>query len=108
MSKIEPGSAEAFAKVGALEICYQTFGDKSDPPLLLIAGLGAQMILLEDDFCAALAARGFWVVRFDNRDIGKSTQIDWTAGRRRQGFAAGKGGSPRPICSRTWRATRSA
>jgi pimeloyl-ACP methyl ester carboxylesterase len=77
MSKIEMGSGEAFAEVGALTICYQTFGDKSDRPLLLIAGLGAQMILFEDDFCAALAARGFFVVRFDNRDIGRSSRIDW-------------------------------
>jgi pimeloyl-ACP methyl ester carboxylesterase len=77
MSKIEASSGEAFATVGALTICYETFGDKSDPPLLLIAGLGAQMILFEDDFCQALAARGFWVVRFDNRDIGRSSRIDW-------------------------------
>jgi pimeloyl-ACP methyl ester carboxylesterase len=77
MSKVETGSGEAFAEVGGLTICYETFGDKSHPPLLLIAGLGAQMILFEDDFCAALAARGFWVVRFDNRDIGRSSRIDW-------------------------------
>ena len=79
MSKIETASAEAFATVGALTICYQTFGDKNDPPLLLIAGLGAQMILFEDDFCEALAARGFWVVRFDNRDIGRSSRIEATS-----------------------------
>ncbi len=78
MSKIAVDSGEALATVGGLEICYQTFGRPSDPPLLLIAGLGAQMILWEDDFCQALAARGFWVIRFDNRDIGKSTRIDWT------------------------------
>lgn len=79
MSKIEAGSGEAFAAVGALTICYETFGDKNNPPLLLVAGLGAQMILFEDDFCAALAARGFWVVRFDNRDIGRSSRIETTA-----------------------------
>jgi pimeloyl-ACP methyl ester carboxylesterase len=78
MSKIALDPGEALATVGGLEICYQTFGRPSDPPLLLIAGVGAQMILWEDDFCAALAARGFWVVRFDNRDVGKSTKIDWT------------------------------
>jgi pimeloyl-ACP methyl ester carboxylesterase len=78
MSKVVLDGGEALAKVGELEICYQTFGDPSDPPLLLIMGLGAQMIVWEDDFCAALAARGFWVVRFDNRDVGKSTKIDWT------------------------------
>jgi len=74
---MELEAGERFAKVGTLEICYETFGRPSDPPLLLIAGLGAQMILWEDEFCAALAARGLWVVRFDNRDIGKSAQIDW-------------------------------
>ncbi|MGD0188465.1 MAG: alpha/beta hydrolase [Roseiarcus sp.] len=78
MSKVVLEGGEALAKVGDLEICYQTFGRPSDPPLLLIMGLGAQMIVWEDDFCAALAARGFWVVRFDNRDVGKSTKIDWT------------------------------
>ena len=77
MPNIESDSGERFAKVGELEICYQTFGRPSDPPLLLIAGLGAQMILFEDDFCAALAERGLWVVRYDNRDVGKSSQIDW-------------------------------
>ena len=75
---VELETREKFAKVGALEICYETFGRPSDPPLLLIAGLGAQMILWEDEFCAALAARGLWVVRFDNRDVGKSTLIAWT------------------------------
>jgi pimeloyl-ACP methyl ester carboxylesterase len=78
MSKTGLGSGEAFVQVGALTICYETFGEKSDPPLLLIAGLGAQMILFEDDFCAALAARGFFVVRYDNRDIGRSSRIEWT------------------------------
>src|SRR5271170_4751294 len=78
MSKVELDLGEELAKVGDLDICYQTFGEKSDPPLLLIMGLGAQMIVWEDDFCEALAARGFWVIRFDNRDIGKSSRIDWT------------------------------
>jgi pimeloyl-ACP methyl ester carboxylesterase len=71
-------AGEALATVGGLRICYQTFGRPSDPPLLLIMGLGAQMIVWDDDFCLALAARGFWVVRFDNRDVGKSSRIDWT------------------------------
>jgi hypothetical protein len=57
MSKIALDSGEALATDGGLEICYRTFGRPSDRPLLLIAGLGAQMILWEDDFCEALAAR---------------------------------------------------
>jgi pimeloyl-ACP methyl ester carboxylesterase len=64
------------ASVNGIELEYDTFGDRSAPPLVLVMGLGAQMILWEDDFCRALADRGFFVVRFDNRDIGKSTQLD--------------------------------
>jgi pimeloyl-ACP methyl ester carboxylesterase len=54
-------------------LCYQTFGDRSAPPLLLVMGLGSQMLLWENDFCELLAARGFWVIRYDNRDVGRST-----------------------------------
>ncbi|MFN2426754.1 MAG: alpha/beta fold hydrolase [Candidatus Binatia bacterium] len=56
-----------------VEIEYETFGEVGKAPLLLIMGLGAQMILWEDDFCRELAARGFHVTRFDNRDVGGST-----------------------------------
>jgi pimeloyl-ACP methyl ester carboxylesterase len=68
--------AERFADIGgAIRLCYETFGSENDPPMLLIMGLGGQMILWPDDFCARLADRGFYVVRFDNRDIGRSTRI---------------------------------
>jgi len=68
--------AERFADIGgAIKLCYETFGSENDPPMLLIMGLGGQMILWPDDFCAQLADRGFHVVRFDNRDIGRSTRI---------------------------------
>jgi pimeloyl-ACP methyl ester carboxylesterase len=66
---------EAFAPANGLTLCYDTFGDPAAPPLLLIMGLGAQMILWDDDFCARLAARGYHVIRFDNRDIGRSTYL---------------------------------
>ena len=69
-------SGEQIAPVGELELCYETFGDRSDPAILLIMGLGTQMIAWRDEFCAGLAARGFFVVRFDNRDIGRSTRLD--------------------------------
>jgi len=59
-----------------IELAYDAFGDPTSPPLVLIMGLGAQMILWEEDFCAELAAAGFHVVRFDNRDVGLSTQLD--------------------------------
>jgi pimeloyl-ACP methyl ester carboxylesterase len=68
--------AESFARVGSLEICYETFGDPGDEPVLLIMGLGTQMVAYHDDFCAQLAARGFYVIRHDNRDIGRSTHLD--------------------------------
>ena len=67
--------SEQFCKVGELELCYETFGDAGDPPLLLVMGLGTQMIAWRDDFCAMLAGRGFHVIRFDNRDIGRSTHL---------------------------------
>jgi pimeloyl-ACP methyl ester carboxylesterase len=72
-------SPEQFASANGIELCYDTFGDRKAPPLLLIMGLGAQMILWDEGFCAKLAERGFFVIRFDNRDIGKSTKIDGEA-----------------------------
>lgn len=67
--------AEAMATVGGVDLCYETFGDPGDPTMLLIMGLGTQMVGWDDDFCAELAARGFHVVRFDNRDIGRSSRL---------------------------------
>jgi pimeloyl-ACP methyl ester carboxylesterase len=69
-------SAEAFVSANGLEFCYDTFGEATDPPLILIMGLASQMILWDDDFCALLASQGRYVVRFDNRDIGRSTYLD--------------------------------
>lgn len=68
--------AESFCTVGEIELCYETFGDPADPTALLIMGLGTQMVAWRDDFCAQLAGRGFHVVRFDNRDVGRSTRLD--------------------------------
>lgn len=59
-----------------LELEYDTFGSPSDPPLVLVMGLGAQMITWDAAFCELLAAQGFHVVRFDNRDIGLSEYLD--------------------------------
>jgi pimeloyl-ACP methyl ester carboxylesterase len=63
-------------KVNRIEIVYDTFGEPSASPLLLIMGLGEQMIAWEEDFCTQLAAQGYWVIRFDNRDVGLSTKLD--------------------------------
>jgi pimeloyl-ACP methyl ester carboxylesterase len=68
-------SGELTATVGELELCYETFGAATAPPMLLIMGLGSQMLLWDDQFCEQLASRGFRVIRFDNRDIGRSTQL---------------------------------
>jgi pimeloyl-ACP methyl ester carboxylesterase len=75
---ITPHTPEAFASANGLALCYDSFGDPAAPPLLLIMGLGAQMILWDDAFCGGLAERGFRVIRFDNRDIGRSTYMSET------------------------------
>ena len=72
--EIKPtASGERTAPAGELELCYETFGASDASPLLLVMGLASQMILWDDEFCELLAAEGFWVIRFDNRDIGGST-----------------------------------
>jgi pimeloyl-ACP methyl ester carboxylesterase len=68
--------AESFCRVGDVELCYETFGDPADPAMLLIMGLGTQMLGWEEELCEQLAARGFHVIRYDNRDIGRSTILD--------------------------------
>jgi pimeloyl-ACP methyl ester carboxylesterase len=67
--------AEQSARVGDIEIAYETFGDQSKPAILLVMGLATQMIAWHDDFCAELADRGFHVIRFDNRDVGRSSAM---------------------------------
>ena len=66
-------SSERFAKIGPVELCYETLGPDDAPPLLLVMGLGSQMIFWEDEFCAMLVDAGHRVIRFDNRDNGRST-----------------------------------
>ena len=58
-----------------VRLCYDTFGNPDDPPLLLIQGLGAQMVGWHPEFCAQLADAGFFVIRHDNRDIGLSQKF---------------------------------
>ncbi|MHA2035805.1 MAG: alpha/beta fold hydrolase [Promethearchaeota archaeon] len=64
------------AKVNNIEIEYDTFGDRSSKPLLLVMGLGGQMIAWVDEMCEDLANRGLFVIRFDNRDVGLSSKFD--------------------------------
>jgi pimeloyl-ACP methyl ester carboxylesterase len=85
-AKVKPSAHQPpqLARTNGIELCYEIFGDAEAEPMLLIMGLGAQMIHWDDDFCRQLAARGFRVIRFDNRDIGKSTKM--TGGKRLSAF----------------------
>jgi pimeloyl-ACP methyl ester carboxylesterase len=64
-----------FADANGLTLAYETFGSGDDPPVLLIMGLGTQMIAWPDELCQAIADRGHFVIRFDNRDVGLSTHL---------------------------------
>jgi pimeloyl-ACP methyl ester carboxylesterase len=63
------------ASVNSLELEYESYGDSSQPAVLLISGLGSQLLGWNDGFCEEIAARGFHVIRFDNRDVGLSTKL---------------------------------
>jgi pimeloyl-ACP methyl ester carboxylesterase len=68
-------SEETMAPANGIELCYQEMGDPAGEPLVLVMGLATQMIAWDEEFCSMLAERGFRVVRFDNRDIGRSRRI---------------------------------
>jgi len=83
MTATQNQAAERFASVGGgMRLCYRTEGDPSDPTILLIAGLGQDYLAWPQGLVDAFTARGFHVVRFDNRDVGRSSQ--------------GRGPAPRP------------
>jgi pimeloyl-ACP methyl ester carboxylesterase len=69
--------ARALGRVAAndIELAYETFGDASAPPVVLIMGWATQMIAWPDELCEGLARRGLFVIRFDNRDVGESTHL---------------------------------
>jgi pimeloyl-ACP methyl ester carboxylesterase len=62
--------------VNGVEIAYEAFGDPADETMLLIMGLGVQMLGWDEELCRMLAGRGYRVVRFDNRDAGHSTKVE--------------------------------
>jgi pimeloyl-ACP methyl ester carboxylesterase len=64
------------APANGIEIWYETFGDPEDAPLLLVMGFTCQATQWDVDFCNALVDRGYYVIRYDNRDVGLSTKID--------------------------------
>ena len=66
------------ANTNGIQLEYETFGEASGRPLVLTMGLGAQMVLWDESFCEALADRGHYVLRFDNRDVGLSTKFEET------------------------------
>lgn len=66
----------AIANANGIKIEYETFGDPSSPALLLIIGLGSQLIHWQDQFCQQIADTGYHVIRYDNRDVGLSTKFD--------------------------------
>jgi len=70
-------AARTLGRVAAngIELAYETFGDASAPPVVLIMGLATQMIAWPDELCEGLARNGLFAVRFDNRDVGESTHL---------------------------------
>jgi pimeloyl-ACP methyl ester carboxylesterase len=64
------------AQANGIELEYDTFGDPGNPAMLLIMGLGMQMLAWRPEFCQLFADRGFFVIRYDNRDVGLSTKIE--------------------------------
>jgi pimeloyl-ACP methyl ester carboxylesterase len=66
----------AKARANGIEIEWDSFGERTGEPILLVMGLGQQMVLWDEEFCRRLADRRHWVIRFDNRDIGLSTHFD--------------------------------
>ena len=92
-------SPEQFAPLpGGVEICSPTFGDPAGDPLLLVMGLGGQMTWWSPEFCAALADAGFYVIRFDNRDAGRSSRMKGRVTRRTlmRSFVSPPSRRPRP------------
>lgn len=67
---------DQFVDTNGLTLAFNTFGDPSDPAILLVMGLGTQMIAWGDEMCRNLAETGFFVIRYDNRDVGRSTHFD--------------------------------
>ncbi|MET1039222.1 MAG: alpha/beta fold hydrolase [Aeromicrobium sp.] len=90
-------SGELFASLpSGIDICYETFGSPDDPAIVLIMGLGGPMGWWSPDFCSQLADRGFFVIRYDNRDTGRSTKLRQHAVSRSHVIRAFVG-LPRPV-----------
>lgn len=66
---------EVRVQTNGIETVYDTVGNPSDPPLLLVSGMGSQLVAWDLDFCERLAAHGLWLIRYDNRDVGLATKF---------------------------------
>ena len=71
----KPPNSVGRAAVGDIELAYEWFGESSDPPVILVMGLGGQLHYWHEEFCGALTERGMFVVRYDHRDVGLSTHL---------------------------------
>lgn len=80
----------------AIELEYESFGDPGDPAVLLIMGTGMSLTAWDDDVCVALAAEDLFVIRYDNRDIGRSTKVAFADDPTAVILAAVAGGAERP------------
>jgi pimeloyl-ACP methyl ester carboxylesterase len=74
--EVRSGNATVFDPKGDLKLYYEDMGDIDDPPVLLIMGLGAQLVLWRTAFCEKLVGQGLRVIRYDNRDIGLSSKTE--------------------------------
>ncbi|MGZ4428302.1 MAG: alpha/beta fold hydrolase [Nocardioidaceae bacterium] len=70
-----PAPEQTAALPTGVKICYQTFGDPAGTPVLLVMGLGGPMTWWDPEFCRKLVDRGFYVIRYDNRDTGRSSRV---------------------------------
>ena len=105
-----PVSEELFAPVApGVELCYQTFGSPDGDPLLLVMGLGGPMTWWDPELCTMLAEAGFHVVRFDNRDTGRSCRLAGPGHARTAGAVVRRPGRAAAVHAQTtWPTTPSA
>lgn len=69
------GVDTARVTLDGISLAYETFGSEADKPMLLVSGLGTQMTRWAEEFCLLLASEGYYVIRYDNRDVGLSTHL---------------------------------
>lgn len=71
-----PNDTKRMIEANGVELCAEAFGDRADPPILLIMGISASMLWWEEGFCRMLADRGRFVIRYDHRDTGRSVTYE--------------------------------